>query len=378
MKSDSKLSIIVPVFNGEKYIENTIKNLLNASYQNFELLLIDDGSTDNSFEICKKYEKLDSRVKTYHKDNGGIADARNYGLDHASGAYVGFCDQDDEVSLEMYEKMMERIQGDCSDMAICGCYRKKANGGKVVFERYTDDVLLGQEIREKLLFPTLFRGFAEYENKEISPFNAIWKCIISKNFLDENRLRFCCFVDHEDDLLMLIKLYLRSRKVSTLSDIFYGWNTNASSETYRRRNTYINDLEIRQKSLIDYVERELKNNGVSKDIISKYKYILCCINALQILDNVCLLNEGFSFRMKKIRENESISYIQSRKGFVLPQKGFVRNTIVIPLVEKKHLCTAYFFNQLINAVRYFVERHYIMEIIERDLKKQGKKGRNNI
>lgn len=119
---------------------------------------------------------------------------------------------------------------------------------------------------------------------------------------------------------MLTNLYLQSRKVSTLSDIFYGWNTNAGSETYRRRSTYINDLEIRQKNLIDYIENELENNEISKDIISKYKYVLCCINALQILDNVCLLNEGFSSRMKKIRENESISYYTVKERFCIASK----------------------------------------------------------
>ena len=375
MKAEARLSIIVPVFNGEKYIENTIKNLLNASYPNLELLLIDDGSTDNSFAICKKYEGLDSRVKAYHKENSGIADTRNYGLDHASGDYVGFCDQDDEVSPEMYQKMMERIQGDGSDIAICGCYRKKANGGRIVFEKYTDNMLLGQEIREKLLLPTLFRGFAEYENKEIVVFQGIWKCIISKKFLDENQLRFCSFVDHEDDLLMLINLYLRVQKVSTLSDIFYGWNTNTSSETYRRRNTYINDLEIRQKNLMNYVVKKLEDNGISDDIIQKYKYVLCCANALQLLDNICLLNGNFASKMKKIRENESISYIQLKKGVVLPQKGFVRNTIVIPLIKNKHVYMAYFSNKLINVIRYFAERHYIMEIMERRMKKLKKESR---
>lgn len=369
MKKDDLLSIIVPVFNGEKYIENTIENLLNASYPNFELLLIDDGSTDNSLEICKKYEQLDSRVKTFHKENGGIADARNYGLDRASGNYVGFCDQDDEVSPKMYQKMMGRMQRDGSDMAICGCYRRKANGGKVIFEKYTDDVFLGQEIREKLLFPLLFRGFAEYENKEIIISNAIWKCIISKTFLDENGIRFCSFVDHEDDLLMLINLYLRARKVSALSDIFYYWNTNVNSETYKRRVRYIDNLERKQKNLRDYIKKELENNGIEKDIVKKYKYVLCCINALQLLDNTYLSEEKLVSGIKKLQENKSVVYIQSTRHFVLPQKGFVRNTIIISLIRKKQLYAAYFLNQFINAVRYFSERYYVMESVERKMKR---------
>lgn len=369
MEADARLSIIVPVFNGKKYIENTIKNLLSSSYQNLELLLIDDGSTDNSFVICKKYEGLDSRVKAYHKENSGIADTRNYGLDHASGDYIGFCDQDDEVSLEMYQTMMDRIRKDGSDAAVCGCCRKKADGKRVVFEQYMDSVFSKQEIRQKLLFPLLFRGFAAYENQEIIIFPSIWTCIVSKRLIDEKQLRFCSFVDHEDDLLMLINLYLTAQKVSTLSDIFYYWNTNIHSETYRRRGRYIDNLEGKQKNLMDYVEKELENNGIGKDIIKKYRYVLCCINALQILDNTYLSEESLISKIKKLHENKSIVYLQTTRHFVPPQKGFVRNMLIIPLIRKKHLYVAYFFNQFINAVRYFAERHCLAEKMERKMKR---------
>ena len=299
-KPSIRLSIIVPVFNGEKYIENTIKNLLSTSYQKLELLLIDDGSTDNSFVICKKYEGLDSRVKAYHKENSGIADTRNYGLDHASGDYIGFCDQDDEVSPEMFQTMMDRIRKDGSDAAVCGCCRKKTDGKRVVFEQYTDSVFSKQEIREKLLFPLLFRGFAAYENQEIIVFPSIWTCIISKRLIDEKQLRFCSFVDYEDDLMMLIKLYLNAEKVSTLSGTFYDWITNISSETYRRRDRWIEGLEEKQKKRTDYVKKELEDNGIAKEIIEQYRYVLCCGNVLQLLDNLCLSTEKFCIKMKKL------------------------------------------------------------------------------
>lgn len=368
MKSDVVLSIIVPVFNGEKYIENTIKNLLSASYQNLELLLIDDGSTDNSFAICKKYESLDSRVKAYHKENSGIADTRNYGLERASGDYVGFCDQDDEVSPEMYRTMMERLRKDGSDAAVCGCCRKKTDGKRVVFEQYPDAVFSRKEIREKLLFPLLFRGFAAYENQEIIIFPSIWTCIISKNLIDERQLRFCSFVDHEDDLMMLIKLYLNAEKVSTLSGIFYDWNTNASSETYRRRGRWIEGLEKKQKKRMDYVNTELEENRIAKEIREQYRYVLCCANVLQLLDNLCLSTQKLGAKMKKLRENESVLYIQSEKNFVPPGKGFVRNTWVIPQIRRKHFCVAYFLNKGINFIRYFVERHRFVELLERSVK----------
>ena len=92
-----KLSIIVPVYNVEQYLDKCIKSILNQTFKDFELILVDDGSIDNSGEICDEYAKKDSRVKVIHKKNGGLAAARNTGLIIARGDYVGFVDSDDWI-----------------------------------------------------------------------------------------------------------------------------------------------------------------------------------------------------------------------------------------------------------------------------------------
>ncbi|MBD5503514.1 MAG: glycosyltransferase family 2 protein [Lachnospiraceae bacterium] len=364
-----KLSIIIPVYNGENHIKNTVRNLLHSSYQNLELLLIDDGSTDGSFALCKKLAGSDSRIKVYHKENGGIVDARNYGLDHATGEYIGFCDQDDEVSEEMYQKMLTRIVSDGSQAAICGCYRRKKSGGLVAFEKYTDDVFEKQTIREKLLLPMLFKGFAAYDNKNISIYTAIWKCIISKQLIDEKKMRFSGFVNYEDDFIMLLQLFLQADRISTLSDILYYWTTNIHSEMHRSIGRYLNDLESRQHNLINYVTKALAENGVSSEIISQYIYVQQCRNALLQLDNLAALNGHKSIRkIKELRGCDSIIYIQNASDIVPPGKGFVRNAIIIPMLRRKHLVNAYFLNQLIDMIRFFVEKYQVTEILERRMK----------
>ncbi len=90
-----KISIIVPVYNVEKYLKECIESILSQTYKNIEIILIDDGSTDNSGKICDEYLKKDSRVKVIHKENGGLSDARNTGIEIASGKYIGFVDSDD-------------------------------------------------------------------------------------------------------------------------------------------------------------------------------------------------------------------------------------------------------------------------------------------
>ena len=92
---EPKISIIVPVYNVEQYLERCVESLMNQSYKNIEILLINDGSTDNSGKLCDEIAKRDSRITVYHKENGGLSDARNYGVDKATADFVGFVDSDD-------------------------------------------------------------------------------------------------------------------------------------------------------------------------------------------------------------------------------------------------------------------------------------------
>lgn len=102
-----KLSIVVPVYNVQQYIERCLESIIKQTYKNIEVILIDDGSTDNSAKICQLYVEKDKRFKYYKKENGGLADARNYGLKYVSGAYIGFVDSDDYIEKEMFQKLME-------------------------------------------------------------------------------------------------------------------------------------------------------------------------------------------------------------------------------------------------------------------------------
>lgn len=136
----AKLSIIVPVYNVEKYINKCIDSILNQTFWDFELLLIDDGSTDNSGKICDEYAKRDKRIVCVHKENGGVSAARNKGLDIAKGDYIGFVDGDDYIHKDMYKELIYHLEKDNADVSICsatlvfGNYNKsEANTGEVYF-----------------------------------------------------------------------------------------------------------------------------------------------------------------------------------------------------------------------------------------------------
>src|SRR5690554_2626737 len=113
------LSIIVPVYNMEQYIEKCIMSIFLQTYKNIEIILIDDGSTDNSGNLCDKYSVIDPRVKVIHKENGGLSSARNAGLEVAMGEYIGFVDPDDWIEPTMYETMYSNIKKNKSEICIC-------------------------------------------------------------------------------------------------------------------------------------------------------------------------------------------------------------------------------------------------------------------
>jgi len=125
---NSIISVIVPVYNAEKDISRCIESICNQTYRHLEVLLIDDGSTDRSGDICKRYQNADERIVYIKKDNGGQASARNVGLDHSTGDYIAFVDSDDYIEETMFSEMMSAIIDTNSDLCICGI--KKTRGEK--------------------------------------------------------------------------------------------------------------------------------------------------------------------------------------------------------------------------------------------------------
>jgi len=116
---DDLISVIVPVYNVDAYLDRCVHSIINQTYQNLEIILIDDGSTDTCPQLCDEWGKKDNRIKVIHKNNGGLSDARNAGLTVANGVLIGFVDSDDWVAPEMYERLKNAIDKNKSDISAC-------------------------------------------------------------------------------------------------------------------------------------------------------------------------------------------------------------------------------------------------------------------
>ena len=115
-----KISVIVPVYKVEAYLDKCVRSIMDQTYRNLEIILVDDGSPDDCPAMCDAWAEKDSRIRVIHKENGGLSDARNAGMAVATGEYIGFIDSDDYIAPDMYRLLLERMTADGSDIAACG------------------------------------------------------------------------------------------------------------------------------------------------------------------------------------------------------------------------------------------------------------------
>lgn len=180
------VSVIVPVYKVEKYIKRCVESLLKQTISDVEIILVDDGSPDNSGIICDEMEATEKRIKVLHKSNGGLSSARNAGLKVATGEYVGFVDSDDDVELDMYEKMYTIAKQENVDFVMTD-YMRILESGKVYLK--TLEIASGRYDKEKIrkeIYPQLIMG----ENLDYGPLLSVWHCLYRKEFLDKYQLRF--------------------------------------------------------------------------------------------------------------------------------------------------------------------------------------------
>lgn len=147
-----KVSLIIPIFNCERYIQRCIQSIQRQGYKNLEIIIIDDGSTDNSLFICNSYSKRDDRIKVIHKENGGQSSARNLGLDNSTGDLIGFVDADDWIEDNTIGYLVNLIEYNNADIANIRCQFIRSHDAKETKSKYEESICYGKEGLEKLMY----------------------------------------------------------------------------------------------------------------------------------------------------------------------------------------------------------------------------------
>lgn len=210
----NKISIIIPVYQVEKYIKRCLDSILFQTYSNLEIILIDDGSRDMSGKICDEYAIKDSRIKVIHQDNAGVSVARNKGLDICTGDYITFVDSDDFLEPFMYEKMMEKVTEYNCDVVMCDCVKDDG----VIQTPYTHDIRAGfynyNQLKEEYYPHLLMMENVEYPA-------TISNCLILFKREVASNIRYIEGVRYSEDLLFGAQLLYNAKSFYYMKDEFY-------------------------------------------------------------------------------------------------------------------------------------------------------------
>ena len=247
------ISIIVPIYNVEKYLKECIESIINQTYKNIEIILVDDGSPDNCGKICDEYSQRDKRIILIHKENGGLSDARNKGIDIAKGDYLTFIDSDDFVNIDYIEKLYNSIKLNNTKLAQCGI--SKVNENNEIIEKLNYDenyIKTSHEILNELYGKHLIENVV------------VWNKMYAKELFEN--IRFPVGKIHEDEFTTY-KIFYSVDRISLLSDCLYNYRqTNESiigKKFNKKRLNLLEALEERMdffknRNEIDLYEKTLK------------------------------------------------------------------------------------------------------------------------
>ena len=308
-----KVSIIVPVYNVERYLKRCMNSILNQTLDDFEIILVDDGSTDRSHIICDEYATTISNVKVIHKKNEGLGLARNSGMEIATGEYVAFLDSDDYVDFEMYKTMYEYAINNSLDAVYCSYDRIKdgernstgINYKEKIYSDNISEVILGMIGSE----PSEMKDF----KFEMSSCMSIYK----REIIQSSNIKFYSERKYiSEDLLFNMQFLYCASKIGVLNKYFYHYCINDNSLT----STFKADRYKKDKEMYFEIKNELKRIGIQDKQMVTERFIL---SRLRIQAKNIVLNQNIKYKEKR----KYLSMLSSDELFINLMKTYPINNM---------------------------------------------------
>lgn len=220
-----KISIVVPIYNVEKYLRKCIDSILNQTYHNLEIILVNDGSTDSSGDICNEYKNKDERIVVIHQENKGMSSARNAGIEIATGQYIGFVDSDDYIEKDMYERLFQNIIDYNADIAICGFVFEENN--KIVSKNFTNNVEVFDKATalEELL-----------KDRKIHSY--VWNKLFKRELWNDAKFKLGVAFE---DIDIMYKLFKKANKIIYINSLEYYYVQRSTSIMHVHNSKFIFD-----------------------------------------------------------------------------------------------------------------------------------------
>ncbi len=316
------ISVVVPIYNVEKYLNRCIDSILSQEYENIEIILVNDGSTDNSGKICDDYIKKDSRIKVIHKENGGLSDARNFGMEKAMGEYIAFIDSDDYIRKDYISTLYNM------------CITNKAEIAQCSFERITDSQTTNEiKVEKTIENMTGIEAIKNIFKEKYVEYTVAWNKLYKKSLFEN--IKYPKGKLHEDEATTY-KLFYEAKKVSVTNEKLYYY--------YIRQNSITNEKFTLKK--LDYIyelEEQLKffKDRNEEDIYLEvyYRYsrslLLFYFKCKTIENSEQIQNELYS------KFKESVKFLKKRKEISIKRKLILQFGLKFPNLYIKFLKIIY-------------------------------------
>ncbi len=303
------ISVIIPVYNAGKYLEQCMDSILNQTYKNLEVILVDDGSKDDSYEKCKLYAEKDNRVFAYHKSNGGVSSARNYGLERARGDYITFLDPDDYIDASMYDKLYAAIRKNGTEVAMCSYNVIRNNEVAGRGFSYGKEIISASDFLK-----TVF----EYKDKGVV-WNKLFagECCINARF-NEN-------ADTWEDIMFLVDVLKDPIKISIVDEPLHMYIQYPISATHGA----FGDKQVSAFNVMDDMYEAL----VGTDLIYPYSYFAVTV-MLFVYTNVHVSDNISDKRRKKRMMRKKLKKFFFKKTVNLKTKLRILFAVIFPRVYR--------------------------------------------
>ena len=304
-----KISIIIPVYNAGKHLEQCLKSVIEQTYKNLEIILVNDGSTDMSKEICEEYQKKDPRIILLNQSNVGPAETRNRGLSIATGEYVSFIDSDDYIDKDFYNELLKRIIEDNSDISICKHVEVKNNQNIHMVYNYKEKIITSNNIMQLFLSGDTINAYL---------WNKLYRRELFENIRFENLKML-------EDLDVMYRVLDKCKKISFVDKELYFYrcdNSNSLSKNCSKE--MIDDYEFAINKMYDFFkERKYLFEAINVNKIIMYTPFFSSISCSQYYKNDEKFKESYldfkkAFRyIKKEKKLKKINQKSLLKGFIL-------------------------------------------------------------
>lgn len=308
-----KVSVIVPIYNSEKYLKRCIDSLVSQTLDDIEFVLINDGSTDSCDSIISSYS--DSRIKYFKRSNHGIGDTRNFGIAHSCGDFIGFLDSDDYVESNMYENLYNKCIHDDLDIVICDFYKESSSVEKVVFDDFGITDLNSK--------PNLLMDI------NLAPWNKLYKRDICSNVLYPTGVKY-------EDTPWVAKVMSNASRIGILNECLYHYIVHSNSETTVVDNRVYDIFKITDILLSDLGSNECLKDSINDLVIyliTKYTVSQRYLKSKKDRDK--FIDYAFSYLDKNVPNFRDCSYFKKRNFL----KGLVEKSKVLTKIH----CDLYSF-----------------------------------